>query len=114
MKEFFQKGWIGKLMHSVKAISKLNIPVYAANAGYFIILAIFPLLILLMSLLRHTGLEVEVLLEILDRGNINLDYLYVTYSGLSRKPVAILRAVDIMEVEEFLKAKGYQMLERLE
>ena len=67
MKEFIQKGWIGKLMHSVKAISKLNIPVYAANAGYFIILAIFPLLILLMSLLRHTGLEVEVLLEILDR-----------------------------------------------
>ncbi len=67
MKEFFQKGRIGKLMHSVKAISELNIPVYAANAGYFIILAIFPLLILLMSLLRHTGLEVEVLLEILDR-----------------------------------------------
>ena len=52
------------------------------------------------------------LLEILNRGNINLDYLYVTYSGLSRKPVAILRSVDIMEVEEFLKGKGYEMLER--
>lgn len=58
--------------------------------------------------------SLNALLEILDRGNINLDYLYVTYSGLSRKPVAILRSVDIMEVEEFLKAKGYHMLERLE
>jgi hypothetical protein len=28
--------------------------------------------------------------------------------------VAILRSVDIMEVEEFLKGKGYPMLERLE
>ena len=54
------------------------------------------------------------LLEILNRGNINLDYLYVTYSGLSRKQVAILRSVDIMEVEEFLRAKGYEMLERVE
>ena len=58
--------------------------------------------------------SLNALLEILDRGNINLDYLYVTYSGLSRKPVAILRSVDIMEVEEFLRAKGYRMLERLE
>ena len=58
--------------------------------------------------------SLNALLEILDRGNINLDYLYVTYSGLGRKPVAILRSVDIMEVEEFLKAKGYHMLERLE
>jgi len=54
------------------------------------------------------------LLGILNQGNINLDYLYVTYSGLSRKPVAILRSVDILEVEEFLKAKGYSMLEKLE
>lgn len=58
--------------------------------------------------------SLNTLLGILNRGNINLDYLYVTYSGLSRKPVAILRSVDIMEVEEFLKGKGYVMLERLE
>ncbi len=54
------------------------------------------------------------LLGILNMGNVNLDYIYVTYSGLSRKPVAILRSVDIMEVEEFLKGKGYTMLEKLE
>ena len=58
--------------------------------------------------------SLDTLLSILDKGNINLDYLYVTYSGLSRRPVAILRSVDIMEVEEFLQAKGYTMLERLD
>ena len=54
------------------------------------------------------------LLETLSRGNVNLDYLYVTYSGLSKHPVAILRTQDIMEVEAFLQARGYAMLERLD
>ncbi|MBO7663572.1 MAG: ACT domain-containing protein [Clostridia bacterium] len=54
------------------------------------------------------------LLETLNRGNVNLDYLYVTYSTLSRQPVAILRTPDIMEVEAFLSGKGYRMLEKLD
>ena len=54
------------------------------------------------------------LLDTLNRGNVNLDYLYVTYSSLSKQPVAILRTLDIMEVESFLQAKGYNMLERLD
>ena len=58
--------------------------------------------------------SLNALLETLDRGNVNLDYLYVTYSGLSRRPVAILRTQDIIEVESFLQSKGYNMLERLD
>ncbi len=58
--------------------------------------------------------SLNALLETLDRGNVNLDYLYVTYSGLSKHPVAILRTQDIMEVEAFLRAKGYNMLEKLD
>ncbi len=54
------------------------------------------------------------LLAVLNRGNINLDYIYVTYSVLSRHPVVILRAADLMEVEGFLKAQGYHMLRRLD
>ena len=57
--------------------------------------------------------SLNALLETLSRGNINLDYLYVTYSSMSKRPVAILRTQDIMEVEAFLQAKGYNMLERL-
>lgn len=58
--------------------------------------------------------SLNTLLETLSRGNVNLDYLYVTYSSLSRQPVAILRTPDIMEVEAFLQGKGYRMLERLD
>lgn len=46
-------------------IAGLNIPVYAAHAGFFIVLAVFPTLVLLMGLLRYTGLEVENLTELL-------------------------------------------------
>jgi len=58
--------------------------------------------------------SLNALLETLSNGNVNLDYLYVTYSGLGRRPVAILRTQDIMEVEAFLRARGYRMLERLD
>ena len=54
------------------------------------------------------------LLTVINDGNINLDYLYVTYNTLSRLPVAILRATDLMEVEGFLQAKGYKTLERID
>ena len=57
--------------------------------------------------------SLNALLRALSDGNINLDYLYVTYSGLSKRPVAIFRTADIMEVEEFLQAKGYNMLKQL-
>ena len=54
------------------------------------------------------------LLTVINDGNINLDYLYVTYNTLSRLPVAILKASDLMEVEGFLQAKGYKTLERID
>ena len=54
------------------------------------------------------------LLTVINDGNINLDYLYVTHNTLSRLPVAILKASDLMEVEGFLQAKGYKTLERID
>lgn len=53
------------------------------------------------------------LLNVISDGNVNLDYLYVTYNTLSRMPVAILKTSDLMEVEEFLQARGYRMLTRI-
>ena len=58
--------------------------------------------------------SLNALLETLSSGNVNLDYLYVTYSGLGKRPVAILRTQDIMEVEGFLQGRGYRMLEKLD
>ena len=58
--------------------------------------------------------SLNTLLDTISRGNINLDYIYVTYSSLSKLPVAILRTTDVMEVEAFLSAEGYTLLERLD
>ncbi|MBQ3277638.1 MAG: ACT domain-containing protein [Clostridia bacterium] len=58
--------------------------------------------------------SLNTLLSAVNDGNINLDYLYVTYNTLSRLPVAILKTTDLMEVEEFLHGRGYSMLERID
>ena len=42
----------------------MNVPLYAANACYFIVLAVFPALLLLLGLLSQTPLEVEQLAEL--------------------------------------------------
>ena len=65
MREFPKGGLIGKTVHAVRGISRLNIPVYAANASFFVILAVFPALVLLLSLLRYTDLSVDNLIRAL-------------------------------------------------
>lgn len=68
MKEYPKGGLIGKTVHMVRTIGELHVPLYAANAGFFIVLAVFPALVLILSLLRYTGLQVSALVEVL--GNI--------------------------------------------
>ncbi len=58
-------GLIGRLVHTARAISALKIPLHAANAGFFIVLSVFPALLLILSLLRYTPLEVASLVELL-------------------------------------------------
>ncbi len=47
----------------VRRISDLQIRVYAAHATFFIILSIFPLMVLFLGLLRYTGISVDTLTE---------------------------------------------------
>ena len=42
-----------------REISAMGIPLHAASAGYFIIMSLFPMLVLLLGLLRYTGLSVD-------------------------------------------------------
>lgn len=65
VKEYPKGGLIGKAVHAVRGILRLNIPVYAANASFFVILAVFPALVLLLSLLRYTDLSVDNLIRAL-------------------------------------------------
>lgn len=66
MKEFPKGGLIGKIMDAAKTVKQMYIPLHAAYAAYFIVLAVFPALVLILSVLRYTGMEVRGLVELLD------------------------------------------------
>lgn len=53
-----------KISELTKFLSQVKIGIYAAGAGYFIVLSIFPLLVLVLSLLRYTGLQVSTLTDL--------------------------------------------------
>ena len=65
MKDVPRGGLIGKTIHWIRGIQELQVPLYAANACYFLVLSVFPALLLLLGLLRYTPLEVERLGEML-------------------------------------------------
>ena len=65
MDGFPRGGLLGRTVCLVRRVRQLQIPLYAANASYFIVLAVFPTLLLLLGLLRYTPLEVERLGELL-------------------------------------------------
>ena len=59
-------GLIGRSIQLVQSVLELHIPLYAANAGFFILLAVFPALVLVLGLLRYTHLEVASLVQLLE------------------------------------------------
>ena len=65
MREYPKGGIIGRTVHLIRMVRSLQVPLHAANSCYFIVLAVFPALLLLLSLLRYTPLEVEQLTEML-------------------------------------------------
>lgn len=65
MKEIPKGGLIGKTVHFCRWTAALGIRMHAAGACYFIVLAVFPALLLLLGLVHLTGLEVERLGEML-------------------------------------------------
>ncbi|MBQ3505046.1 MAG: YihY/virulence factor BrkB family protein [Oscillospiraceae bacterium] len=65
MKEIPKGGLIGKTVHLCRWAAALGIRMHAAGACYFIVLAVFPALLLLLGLVHLTGLEVERLGEML-------------------------------------------------
>lgn len=51
---------------SLAYLTDLQIPAHAAHAGYFIVLSVFPALLLILALLRYTGLDANNLTELLE------------------------------------------------
>ena len=58
-----QGRFFGRIYHAWRSIVAMRVPVYAGNASFFIVLAVFPGLLLLLSLLKFTNLDVGRLAE---------------------------------------------------
>ena len=52
MREFPQGGLIGKTVNLWHRVSRLRVSLYAANASFFLVLAVFPALLLLLGLVQ--------------------------------------------------------------
>ena len=59
-------GILGRVAALFRRVQKMGIPNHAANAGYFIVLSVFPALVLILSVLRYTSLDAGDLLNLLD------------------------------------------------
>ena len=66
-KRRIQNRHVARVVDMVLSLNRLDVPVYAANAAYFIILAAFPTVMLLLNLLSYTSLGGGALLEILEK-----------------------------------------------
>ena len=65
-------GIIARAARTIRSVAALKIPLHAANAGFFIVLSVFPALLLMLSLLRYTRLEVGDLLELAGKHDVRL------------------------------------------
>ena len=65
MKNDAKGGIVAKAVSLISYLADQKIGIYAAGACYFIALAVFPALLLVLSLLRYTGLQVASLVEVL-------------------------------------------------
>lgn len=65
MSDFPKGGLIGRVVSLAQWVKGMQIPLHAANAGYFIVMSIFPALLLVLNSLRLTGQDVQVLVGML-------------------------------------------------
>ena len=66
MRKFSLRGGGDYIRLGIEELARMKISMLAANTGYFIVLSVFPALLLLLSGLRYTGLSVDDLLEALN------------------------------------------------
>ena len=57
MQDNGQSGVIGRIRNYSRMLGRMEIPTHASHACYFIVLAVFPVLTLVLGLLRYTPLE---------------------------------------------------------
>lgn len=66
MKELPKGGLFGTVWNYWLQVRKLRIPLHAANTSFFLILSVFPALVLILGILSYTTLDVHNLLGLLE------------------------------------------------
>lgn len=66
MRELPKGGLFGKVYGWWRNTRNLHIPIHAANTSYFLILSVFPALVLILGILSYTTLDVHNLLGLLE------------------------------------------------
>lgn len=66
MKKSFFSQIVDWIATPVEYLARQKVTPHAAATGYFIVLSVFPLLVLVLALLRYTGLQVETLTDLLE------------------------------------------------
>ena len=95
LKNFPEGGIIGKGYRLARTVADMHLTSHAAYAGYFIVLSLFPTLLLILSILRYTGLHVESLVELIKDflpgalGENAEEFIYSTYRNSSGAIVGI-------------------------
>lgn len=90
MRQFPKGGILGRAAHAAQTVHQMHIPLHAGYTAYFLILSVFPALLLVLSMLRYTGLQVEALIELLR------DFL----------PQALMGAVEELVYSTYLHSNG--------
>ncbi|MBQ3251924.1 MAG: YihY/virulence factor BrkB family protein [Oscillospiraceae bacterium] len=66
MPDFKNNRYVVRLTKLFRRIASLQVPLYSSQASYFIILSAFPLLVLVLTLVRFTGLDVQSLSDLVE------------------------------------------------
>ena len=57
--------WLAAPVRFIRRIALFRVPLYAANASFYLVLSVFPAIVLVLALLPHTGLTEADLLSAL-------------------------------------------------
>ena len=57
--------WLAAPVRFIRRIALFRVPLYAANASFYLVLSVFPAILLVLALLPHTGLTEAHLLSAL-------------------------------------------------
>lgn len=66
MWEFPKDSLPAKVYGLIRYVTRFRVGLYAAHAGYFIVLSLFPCMVLILGLLRYAGLDAQSLLTVLE------------------------------------------------